>query len=138
VISGSAVRFYNPVYDEGTVTVNVKNANGETVETYNVTTIFADATEYTAVLDTSLRCTYEVDGDNITVTANAGVSNLYLNFGRYYSESLSASVNNDIIKKMGARSWRIMACDEPVEFDLYFDATAYDAEKVTRHVTVNF
>ncbi|MBQ3593596.1 MAG: hypothetical protein II982_04460, partial [Clostridia bacterium] len=61
-----------------------------------------------------------------------------LNFGRYYSESLSASVNNDIIKKMGARSWRIMACDEPVEFDLYFDATAYDAEKVTRHVTVNF
>ena len=138
VISGSAVRFYNPVYDEGTVTVNVKNANGETVETYGVTVIFADATEYTAVLDTSLRCTYEVDGDNITVTANASVSNVYLNFGRYYSESLSASVNNDIIKKMGARSWRIMACDEPVEFDLYFDATAYDAEKVTRHVTVNF
>ena len=138
VISGSAVRFYNPVYDEGTVTVNVKNANGETVETYNVTVIFADANEYTAVLDTSLRCTYEVDGDNITVTADAGVSNVYLNFGRYYSESLSASVNNDVIKKMGARSWRIMACDEPVEFDLYFDATAYDAEKVTRHVTVSF
>jgi len=138
VISGSAVRFYNPVYDEGTVTVNVKNANGETVETYGVTVIFADATEYTPVLESSLRCTYTVDGDNITVTANAGVSNVYLNFGRYYSERLSASVNDDIIKKMGARSWRIIACDEPVEFDLYFDATTYDSEVIVRHVIVNF
>ncbi|MBQ3593234.1 MAG: leucine-rich repeat domain-containing protein, partial [Clostridia bacterium] len=138
VVSGSSVRFYNPAYGNGSATVRVKNAAGEIVKSYKVTVTFTLATDYQVVLPTSLRCTYKVNGDNITITANAGVSNVYLNFGRYYSESLSASVNNDIIKKMGARSWRIMACDEPVEFDLYFDATAYGAKKVTRHITVSF
>ncbi|MBR3870872.1 MAG: MBL fold metallo-hydrolase [Clostridia bacterium] len=138
VVTGSAVRFYNPVYDNGTVTVNVKNANGETVATYNVTAIFADATEYTPVLESSLRCTYTVDGNDITVTAIVGATNVYLNFGRYYAETLTASVNDDLVKKMGARSWRIMRTETPVEFDVYFDATAYGAETVTRHVTVNF
>jgi len=31
-----------------------------------------------------------------------------------------------------------MASAEPVEFDVFFDASAYGAEVVTRHVTVNF
>ena len=137
-ISGSAIRFYNPVYDDGTVTVNVKNADGETVETYNVITKFADATEYTPVLNSSLRCAYEVDGDNVTVTADTGVTNVYLNFGRYFAEALSASVNDDLVKKMGARSWRVMKSDEIIEFDLYFDATSYGGELVTRHVVVDF
>ncbi|MBR3870871.1 MAG: MBL fold metallo-hydrolase [Clostridia bacterium] len=137
-ISGSAVRFYNPVYDEGTVTVNVKNGDGETVATYNVTAIFADATEYTPVLESSLRCTYTVDGDNITVTAIVGATNVYLNFGRYYAETLTASVNDELVKKMGARSWRIMRTEVPVQFDVYFDATAYGAEKVTRRINVRF
>jgi len=147
VLNDAAVRFYDPVYDIGTVTVTVKDAAGEVVNVYNVEVIFTDDQiegndnweyeVYSPVFSTE-RATYTVEGDNIIITANAGVSNVYVNFGRYYAESVSASVNNAMVKKMAARSWRIMASAEPVEFDVFFDASAYGAEVVTRHVTVNF
>ncbi|MBQ3593657.1 MAG: hypothetical protein II982_04770, partial [Clostridia bacterium] len=138
IVEGKGVRFYNPVYDIGTATVNVKNAAGETVRTYNVTIDFTLATDYTVVLPTSLRCTYEVDGDNVTVNANAGVSNVQINFGKYYSETLSANVNNEFVKKTGARSWIVYKSETPVEFDVTFDASAYDSDVIVRHITVNF
>ncbi|MBQ3592921.1 MAG: leucine-rich repeat domain-containing protein [Clostridia bacterium] len=144
--TAGAIRFYHPSYDEGSVTVNVKNASGEIVRSHEVEVVFHSGKdsagdyivkEYTPV-HSVLRCSYEVNGDTITVQADHGADDVYLNFARYQGETLTASVNDEFIKKTGARSWRIMACDEPVEFDLYFDATAYDAEKVTRHITVSF
>ncbi|MBR3870663.1 MAG: hypothetical protein IKJ17_04090 [Clostridia bacterium] len=147
VLNDAAVRFYDPVYDIGTVTVTVKDAAGEVVNVYNVEVIFTDDQiegndnweyeVYSPVFSTE-RATYTVEGDNIIITANAGVSNVYVSFGKYYAESVSASVNNAMVKKMAARSWRIMASTEPVEFDVFFDASEYGGEVVTRHVTVNF
>ena len=145
-VGTEAVRFYNPVYDEGYVTVNIKNGDGETVRSYDVNVVFhqgKDANgnyivnEYTPVLQT-LRAIYAVDGDTIKVTANAGVTNVYINFGRYQAETLTASLNNNFVKKTGARSWRVMNTGAVVEFDVYFDATASGGELVTRHVEVDF
>ena len=145
-VGTEAVRFYNPVYDEGYVTVNIKNGDGETVRSYDVNVVFhqgKDAngnyivSEYTPVLQT-LRAIYAVDGDTIKVTANAGVTNVYINFGRYQAETLTASLNNNFVKKTGARSWRVMNTGAIVEFDVYFDATASGGELVTRHVEVDF
>ncbi|MBR3869908.1 MAG: hypothetical protein IKJ17_00175, partial [Clostridia bacterium] len=81
---------------------------------------------------------YEVDGDNVTVNANAGVSNVQINFGKYYSETLSANVNNEFVKKTGARSWIVYKSETPVEFDVTFDASAYNSDVIVRHITVNF
>ncbi|MBQ3593477.1 MAG: hypothetical protein II982_03840 [Clostridia bacterium] len=145
-VGTEAIRFYNPVYDEGYVTVNIKNGDGETVRSYDVNVVFhqgKDAngnyivSEYTPVLQT-LRAIYAVDGDTIKVTANAGVTNVYINFGRYQAETLTASLNNNFVKKTGARSWRVMNTGSIVEFDVYFDATASGGELVTRHVEVDF
>ena len=145
-VGTEAIRFYNPVYDEGYVTVNIKNGDGETVRSYDVNVVFhqgKDAngnyivSEYTPVLQT-LRAIYAVEGDTIKVTANAGVTNVYINFGRYQAETLTASLNNNFVKKTGARSWRVMNTGAIVEFDVYFDATASGGELVTRHVEVDF
>ena len=144
--TAGAIRFYHPSYDEGSVTVNVKNASGEIVRSHEVEVVFHSGKdsegnyivkEYTPV-HSVLRCSYEVNGDTITVKADHGVDDVYLNFARYQGETLTASVNDEFIKKTGARSWRVRNTGETVEFDIYFDATAFGAEKVTRHIAVSF
>lgn len=147
IVDGVAVRFYNPVYDNGNVTVNIKNGDGEIVKTYNVTVIFHKGkdgngnyivTEYTPI-HSVLRCAYEVEGDDITVFADAGARDVYLNFARYQAESLSSpNADKNVAKQTGARSWRVLRSDGPVEFDVIFDASTHGGEVITRHVTVIF
>jgi len=147
IVDGVAVRFYNPVYDNGNVTVNLKNGDGEIVKTYNVNVIFHKGkdgngnyivNEYTPI-HSVLRCAYEVDGDDITVFADAGARDVYLNFARYQAESLSSpNADKNVAKQTGARSWRVLRSDGPVEFDVTFDASAHGGEVITRHVIVNF
>jgi hypothetical protein len=159
--NAGAIRIHNPVYDMpgdmiGYVKINLLNVNNEIVDTYMVNVRFGtwvhegeDATgnkiekwtfeDYTPV-HSVLRATYEVSEDQSTIeiTAEEGVQDVYVNFGKYYSEKLTANVNDENIKHTGARSWRIHNTGETVTFEVYFDATAFGGEVVTRTVIVHF
>ena len=132
-----ALRLYNPVYDQGSLTVNLKNADGEIVKTYNVTMKF-NTKAYSPIAAT-LRSTYEVNGDTITVTANAGATNIYLQIGKYYGEKLSTSnADTTYVQQVEAKGWKIYKSETPVEFDMTFDASSEGGDAVTRHIVVNF
>ena len=135
-INGKYIRFYNPVYNYGNFVIEVMESDG-TATTYNVTVEF-NVKSYSPVV-ASLRGTYEIDGNTITVTANAGVSNVYLQIGKYYGETLStANANASYVKQIEAKGWRIYNSSKPVEFDIIYDASSHGGNTVTRHFVINF
>ncbi len=134
----TALRLWNPVYDEGKLTVNLKSADGEIIKTYNVTVVFRQAKAYTLVIGTT-RATYTVEGETITVTANEGAANVFIRMGRYQSEKLiTENATSNKVTQTEATGWRVYRTDEAVEFDIVFDASANGGEVITRHVIVNF
>ena len=119
------------------MTVNIVDENGDTVNTYALTANF-NVSEYAFLKDT-LRCSYSLTGDTLTVDANANVNNIYLVFAPYGGETLT--VTNDVgdcrVVHNTATGYRIYkGSSGNEEFDAVFSAP--DVPDRVIHVVVNF